>query len=68
MPVWQVEQAPLTVTPWALSCAHLVGVQPVVPWQLKQLALPTGMWLVDLPVAVLPLWQPRQLVLALKPL
>jgi hypothetical protein len=46
----------------------LLGVQPVVAWQLKQLAAPTGMWLADLPVAPLPLWHCAQLVAALKPL
>ncbi|MFO1328941.1 MAG: hypothetical protein U1F56_16400 [Rubrivivax sp.] len=38
-----------------------------MPWQLKQLVAPTGMWLADLPDAALPLWQLAQLVLALKP-
>jgi hypothetical protein len=41
---------------------HLLGVQPVVEWQLKQLVLPTGMCVADLPVAGLPLWQLAQLV------
>ena len=46
----------------------MVGVQPVTLWQLKQLVLPTGMCVPDLPVAVPPLWQLAQLVAALKPL
>jgi hypothetical protein len=45
---------------------HLVGVQPVVVWQLKQLVRPTGTWVDDLPVVVEPLWQLAQLVEALK--
>jgi hypothetical protein len=63
--VWQPAHWPLTV-----SCVwfHLLGVQPLVAWQLKQLAAPTGMWLADLPVALLPLWHCAQLVAALKPL
>ena len=45
---------------------NLLGVQPVVLWQLKQLVLPTGTWVADLPLAELPSWQLAQLVLALK--
>ena len=53
-PLWQVEHCAVTGT-----CVwfHLVGVQPVVLWQLMQLVAPTGMWLPGLPVALLPLWQ-----------
>src|SRR3990167_6621471 len=58
-PVWQVEQVLPTV-----SCEwfHLVGVQPLVLWQLMQLVADTGMWVADLPVAELPLWHEAQLV------
>ena len=44
----------------------MLGSQLLVLWQLMQLLLPTGMWLADLPLAVLPLWQFAQLVLLLK--
>ena len=44
---------------------HLVGVQPVTLWQLKQLVDPTGMCVEGLPVVGLPLWQLAQLVAAL---
>ncbi|MFO1328939.1 MAG: hypothetical protein U1F56_16390 [Rubrivivax sp.] len=59
--MWQVAHCAVTVT-----CVwfHLVGVQPLVAWQLKQLVAPTGMWLADLPAAALPLWQLAQLVAA----
>lgn len=40
---------------------NLVGIQPVVLWQLKQLTA-VGMWFPRLPVAVVPLWQLEQLV------
>ena len=39
----------------------------MVEWQLMQLAV-AGIWLVDLPVAAVPLWQLVQLVAAVKPL
>ena len=45
---------------------QLLGVQPVVLWQLMQLVAPTGMCVPDLPVAVLLLWQLAQLVAAVK--
>jgi hypothetical protein len=45
---------------------NLVGVQPVVAWQLKQFVLPTGTWLEDFPVAAEPSWQLAQFVAALK--
>jgi hypothetical protein len=45
---------------------NLDGSHVVVPWQLMQLAAPTGICLADLPVAVVPLWQVAQLVAAVK--
>ena len=57
--MWQDEHLFDTVT-WVWL--NLLGVQPVVPWQLKQLVLPTGTWVDDLPVAVEPSWQLAQLV------
>jgi hypothetical protein len=47
-----------------VSCVwfHLLGSQPLVLWQLKQLVLPTGTCVTGLPMAVLPLWQLAQLV------
>ena len=45
---------------------NLLGVQPVVLWQLKQLVLPTGTWPDALPVAAEPSWQLAQWVEALK--
>ena len=64
-PLWQLAHWLLTVT-WLWF--HLLGFQLLVLWQLAQLALPTGMWLEDLPVALPPSWQLAQLVAALKPL
>jgi hypothetical protein len=61
--VWQLAHWAVTTT-WVWF--HFVGVQPVVLWQLKQFVAPTGTWVPDLPVAVLPLWQDAQLVAALK--
>ena len=60
--MWQLAHCAVTVT-----CVwfHLVGVQPVTPWQLKQPVVPTGTCVLDLPVAALPLWQDAQLVDAL---
>jgi hypothetical protein len=60
-PLWQVAHCAVTVT-----CVWLKreGFQAAVVWQLMQLVAPTGMWFVFLPVAVLPLWQPLQLVAA----
>jgi hypothetical protein len=42
-----------------------VGFQPTTLWQLKQLAV-VGIWVLVLPVALLPLWQLAQLVAAVK--
>jgi hypothetical protein len=63
VPVWQLAHCAVTGTCVWLK---LLGFQVVVPWQLAQLVVPTGTWLVDLPVAPLPLWQPVQLVAAVK--
>ncbi|MFO1328937.1 MAG: hypothetical protein U1F56_16380 [Rubrivivax sp.] len=57
--MWQLAHCPATVS-WLWF--HLLGVQPEVPWQLKQLADPTGTCVADLPPAALPLWQLAQLV------
>jgi hypothetical protein len=58
-PLWQLEHCAVTVT-WLWF--HFVGFQPVVEWQLMQLVAATGMCVVFLPVAALPLWQLLQLV------
>ena len=63
-PLWQLAHWPATGS-WVWF--HFVGFQPVVAWQVAQLALPTGMWAAGLPVAALPLWQLAQLVAAVKP-
>ncbi len=59
--MWQDAHCAVTAT-----CVwfHLVGVQPVTLWQLKQFVEPTGTWVPDLPVVGLPLWQDAQLVAA----
>ena len=62
--MWQLAHCPATVS-WLWF--HLLGVQPLVLWQLKHPALPTGMCVAPLPGALDPSWQPAQLVLALKP-
>ena len=61
--MWQLAHWAVTVT-WVWF--HLVGVQPLVAWQLTQLVDATGMCVADLPVAPLPLWHCTQLVAALK--
>ena len=64
--MWQLAQAPATTT---CEWFHLVGVhcEGLTLWQLKQLVVPCGMWVVGLVLpAVLPLWQVRQLVAAVK--
>jgi hypothetical protein len=61
-PVWQEPHWLVTVT---CEWFHLVGRQPVVLWQEKQLVPPTGMCTAGLPVAAEPLWQLLQLVAAL---
>ena len=61
LPEWQVAHCAVTGTCVWLK---LLGFQFAVPWQLAQLVAPTGMWLVGLPVAPLPLWHPVQLVAA----
>jgi hypothetical protein len=64
-PLWQdAHCAVTTVCVWFQE----LGFQALTLWQLKQLVRPTGMCVALLPVAVLPLWQEAQLVLALKPL
>ena len=60
--MWQLAHWAAVVT-WVWF--HLVGVQPVTPWQLKQLVEPTGMWSAFLPVVGLPLWHDAQFVAAL---
>ncbi len=55
--MWQLEHwFVATVCVWL----KLLGVQRVVVWQLTQLVTPTGMCVVLLPVAVVPLWQVEQ--------
>ena len=61
--MWQVPHWLVTVT---CVWLHLVGFQPLVLWQAKQLVPPTGMCTAGLPVAAEPLWQLLQLVAALK--
>ena len=61
--MWQVPHWLVTVT---CVWLHLVGFQPLVLWQAKQLVPPTGMCTAGLPVAAAPLWQLLQLVAALK--
>ena len=51
VPLWQAAQLPVT---WVWSTR--AGSQPVVVWQLWQLAL-EAMWFAGLPSAVVPLWQ-----------
>jgi hypothetical protein len=65
VPVWQVAHWAVTVT-WVWLKA--VGFQGCVGlWQAKQLVLPTGTWVLFLPVTPpVPLWQDTQLVAALK--
>src|SRR5512140_1852943 len=64
-PLWQVEHCAVTVT-----CVwfHFVGFHcaGLTLWQLKQFVPAVGMCVADSPVAVLPLWQLAQLVVALK--
>jgi len=64
-PVWQVAHCATTVT-WLWL--KRLGFQPVVAWQLAQLVAPTGMCVVALPTAAVPLWQLAQLVALVKPL
>ena len=61
--MWQLPHCPVTAS---CVCVHLVGVQAVTLWQLKQLAEPVGTCVPLRPVALLPLWQLTQLVLLLK--
>jgi hypothetical protein len=63
-PVWHEAHLAATVT---CVWLNLLGVQPVVLWQLKQLVDPTGAWVDGLPLALEPSWQLAQLVEALKP-
>ena len=63
VPVWQVAHCAVTGT-WVWL--KRLGRQPVVVWQLMQLVAPTGMCRSPLPVALMPLWQPVQLVAAVK--
>jgi hypothetical protein len=63
LPVWQLAHWALTGI-WVWS--QRLGFQPVGEWQVPQLALPTGMWALPLPLAPpLPLWQLAQSVAAL---
>ncbi|MBT9540746.1 hypothetical protein [Thiobacillus sp.] len=50
VPLWQVEQVPGATPVWL----KVAGVQPDTRWQLSQ-AWVVGMWLVGLPLAVVPL-------------
>jgi hypothetical protein len=59
VPVWQLAHCAVTGT-WVWL--KRLGFQVVVVWQLMQLVVPTGMCVVDLPVALLPLWQVPQTV------
>ena len=63
--MWHVAHWAVTVTWVWLNC---VGFQGCVGlWQAKQLVLPTGTWVLFLPVTPpVPLWQDTQLVAALK--
>ena len=63
VPVWQLAHCAVTGT-----CVWLkrLGFQAVVVWQLMQLVVPTGMCVVGLPVAPVPLWQVVQLVADVK--
>ena len=62
---WQLAQ-PVVVDTLAWYLAGNQLVKPLV-WQVLQLA-DVGMWLLDLPVASLLLWQLAQLVAEVKPL
>ena len=55
VPLWQLEQVPIT-SAWFTV---LAGDHAVVVWQSAQ-ALVVLMWLVLLPVALVPLWQDEQ--------
>jgi hypothetical protein len=50
--LWQVAQVPGATPVWL----KVAGVQAVVVWQLSQEA-DVGRWVLDFPVAVVPLWQ-----------
>ena len=52
-PLWQLAQVPATTPAWSKP---LAGRQPLVPWQLSQLAVVT-MCACGLPPACWPLWQ-----------
>jgi hypothetical protein len=55
VPLWQVEQLPVTEL-WS----NRADVHVLVLWQSSQV-LPLAMWVLFLPVAVVPLWQVEQL-------
>lgn len=58
VPLWQLEQLPLTLL-WSSD----VTAQLLVPWQASQLAL-VAICVGDLPVAADPLWQLAQVPVA----
>jgi hypothetical protein len=61
--VWQLAHCAVTGT-WVWL--KRLGFQVAVVWQLMQLVVPTGMCVLGLPVAALPLWQVLQTVAAVK--
>lgn len=63
VPVWQLAHCADTGT-----CVwfQLLGLKLTTLWQLLQLALPVGMWPLDLPATATPLWHELQLVAASK--
>lgn len=65
VPLWQVEHWPAIAPCVPCVCANRLDFHevPVGLWQLKQLAV-VGMWMLGLPVEVLPLWHELQLVAA----
>jgi hypothetical protein len=50
VPLWQLLQLPAATPLWFI----VAGFQPVVPWQVSQLAFVVT-WLFDLPFAFVPL-------------
>ena len=58
VPLWHEAQVPST-SAWLTL---VTGFQVLVEWQSSQVAV-VAMWVADLPVAVVPLWQDEQLPL-----
>lgn len=63
-PEWQLAHWPVTAI-WVWF--QLEGLKAVVVWQLVQFREPVGMWVADLPLALVALWQLAQLVADVKP-